>query len=89
MITRHRQLQLRLRRGLSLIEVIISTMLVGVVLVGAMDCLGAVIRGHMNTSNAGRGPLLAGQLMTEILSQSYEEPVDTPTLWSRIVRKWR
>ena len=67
------------RRGFSLVEVAVSSLLVGLVLVGAMDCLGGVIRGHMNTSNAGRGPLLAGQLMTEILSQSYEEPVDPPT----------
>lgn len=67
------------RRGFSLVEVVVSSMLVGLVLVGAMDCLGAVIRGRMSTSDSGRGEQLAQELMTEILSQSYKEPVDTPT----------
>ena len=67
------------RRGFSLVEVVVSSLLVGLVLVGAMDCLGAVIRGRMSTSDSGRGEQFAQELMTEILSQNYQEPVDTPT----------
>ena len=61
-----------------MVEVAVSSLLVGLVLVGAMNCLGAVIRGHMSTGNSGRGEQLAQELMIEILSQSYEEPADTP-----------
>jgi Tfp pilus assembly protein PilV len=66
------------RAGLSLIEVVISTMLVGLVLVGAMQCLGAVIRGRMHTSESGRAQQLAQQLMAEILATEYQEPVEPP-----------
>ena len=68
----------RLRRGLSMVEVVISTMLVAVVLVGAMDCVGGVLRGRVVTSESVRAMHLAQQLMVEILGQSYQEPVDAP-----------
>ena len=61
-----------------MVEVIISTMLVAVVLVGAMDCVGSVLRGRTATSESVRAKHLAQQLMVEIIGQSYEEPVDTP-----------
>ena len=61
-----------------MVEVIISTMLVAVVLVGAMDCVGSVLRGRTATSESVRAMHLAQQLMVEIIGQSYEEPVDTP-----------
>jgi len=66
------------RAGLSLIEVVISTMLVGLVLVGAMQCLGAVIHGRMRTSESGRAQQLAQQLMAEILATEYQEPDEPP-----------
>ena len=37
----------RSKNGLTLVEVVVSSMLVGVVLVGAMNCVGAVVSGRM------------------------------------------
>ena len=66
------------RRGLSLVEVVVSTMLVGLVLVSAMKCLGGVIRGRMSTSDSGRGEQLAQQLLTEIFNTDYEDGGGSP-----------
>ena len=66
------------RRGLSLVEVVVSSLLVGMVLVGAMNLLGGVIRGRMNNSDSGRGEQLAQQLLTEILNTEYEDPGGSP-----------
>ncbi len=66
------------RRGLSLIEVVISTLLVGLVLVGAMKCLGGVIRGRVSTSDSARAELLAQQLLTEIMNDAYIDEGGSP-----------
>jgi hypothetical protein len=58
---------------LSLIEVVMSTLLVGVVLVGAMNLLGAVVRGRTAAADLARGQQFAQQLMTEILNMAYGE----------------
>jgi Tfp pilus assembly protein PilV len=63
----------RLRSGLGLIEVVISTLLVGVVLVGAMNLLGAVVRGRMASADLARAHQYAQQLMAEIMSQAYAQ----------------
>lgn len=59
------------RDGLTLVEVVVSTALVSMVLLGAMDMLGAVTRGRVSTSEQIRGDLMCQHLMTEILSKSY------------------
>ncbi len=64
--------------GLTLLEVILSTFLVGVVLVGALQCVGAVVRGKTSTGNQLRAQMLAEQLMSEILAAAYKEPHTTP-----------
>jgi hypothetical protein len=66
------------RTGLSLVELVISTMLVGMVLVGAMNCVGAVIRGRLGVGDSGNAEQLLRQLMSEIVEQEYLEPVNTP-----------
>jgi type II secretory pathway pseudopilin PulG len=63
----------RLRLGMSLIEVVMSTLLVGVVLVGAMSLLGAAVRGRSKATDLARGQQFAQQLMTEILNMAYGE----------------
>jgi Tfp pilus assembly protein PilV len=63
------------RKGLTLVEVTISTLLVGLVLVGALDSLGAVVRGRLSTADSARGLQLAQQLMSEIMSTEYKDPV--------------
>jgi type II secretory pathway pseudopilin PulG len=69
----HNQQSRRRRRGLSLVEVVFATMLVGVVLVGAMDLLGSVIRGRTSTADAAQAEQLAQQLMVEILNTAYQD----------------
>ena len=68
----------RLQRGLSLVEVTISTLLVGLVLVASLRSVGHVMRSRGSTSAEARAAILAEQLMTEILNEDYEEPVDPP-----------
>ncbi|RIK79176.1 MAG: hypothetical protein DCC67_10760 [Planctomycetota bacterium] len=61
----------RWRSGLSLVETVVSAMLVAVVLLGSMDLLGAVTRDRTATSDKIRGDLMAHGLMAEILSSRY------------------
>ena len=65
------------RRGLSLPEVMISALLVGVVLVASMKTVGAVFRTRRVNAQLGDGKLLAEQLMSEILQARYEDPEET------------
>jgi MSHA pilin protein MshD len=69
--------QIARRRGLSLPEVLISTVLVGVMLVAAMKTVGAVFRTRQVNAQLGDGEALAHQLMTEILQATYEDPEET------------
>jgi hypothetical protein len=66
------------------IEVLMCTLFVSVVLVGAMNVLGAAVSGRTKTTNAVRAQLLAQQLMAEILSAEYVDggllPVFGPEL---------
>jgi type II secretory pathway pseudopilin PulG len=64
---------IRRRSGLGLIEVVMSTLLVGVVLVGAMNLLGAVVRGRTKAADAARAQQFAQQLMNDILNTAYGE----------------
>ena len=66
------------RAGFTLGEVAISSVLVGVTLVGALDCLGNVIRGRKVNSDQPRGAILAQQMMSEILSTDYVDDGSEP-----------
>jgi hypothetical protein len=68
---------IRNRRGLSLPEVMISTLLVGVVLVASMKTVGAVFRTRRINAQLGAGEQLAEELMSEILQVRYEDPEET------------
>lgn len=68
----------RLRRGLTLAEVLISTMLVGMVVVASMRCVGGVLQTASAAENDREAQGIAEHLMAEILQQQYEEPDDTP-----------
>ena len=70
---RHR----RRRRGFTMIEAAISIVIVGGVLVVALNTVGASKRTQYLTRVRSRGQLLAQALMAEILSQGFEEP-DAP-----------
>lgn len=66
----------RRRRAFSLAEVVIATLIVGIMLVAAMKTVGASVRGRIIMANRERGFLLAQQLMSEILQADYQEPVE-------------
>lgn len=66
------------RRGLNLVEVVISTMLVSITLIGAMQCVGAAFRSRGGTGDSISADQLADQMLSEILEQEYEEPDATP-----------
>jgi hypothetical protein len=61
------------RRGLALIEVTVSTMLVGLLLVASLRTVGAVLRYRGNAADQQRGALLAEDLLEEILAHPYGE----------------
>jgi prepilin-type N-terminal cleavage/methylation domain-containing protein len=66
------------RRAFSLVEVVVATLIVGVMMVAAMNSLGAFIRGQQRMANQSRGWHLAQELASEILACLYEEPDETP-----------
>ena len=65
-------------RAFSMVETLLSVVLVGGLLVVALDTAGSAVAGRHVTQDRGRGALLAQALMAEILPRSYEEPVDPP-----------
>ena len=66
-------------RGFTLIEAVMSMLIVGLMLVAALNTIGASriteVRGFEQTL----GPMLAEELMAEILDQSYEDTDGSPT----------
>jgi len=66
------------RRAFSLIEAVISTVIVGGLMVVALNTVGASKARQYNTRQRCLGRHLAQGLMAEILPLAYEEPVDTP-----------
>jgi MSHA pilin protein MshD len=66
------------RRALSLLEVVVATLIVGVMAVVALNALGAVTRSSVSFGNRAIALGLAEDLMAEILQADYSEPDDTP-----------
>ena len=64
------------RAGFSLIEVVVSTLITGILLVVSLQTLGAALRASQSTSRQGQATLLAGDLMAEILGTGYVESDD-------------
>ena len=64
------------RRGLTLVEVSISTLLVGFLVVASLKSVGGVVRTWQVTAGQKKAPDLAWQLMTEVLQAPYEDPED-------------
>lgn len=64
------------RHGLSQVEVVASTLIVGVILVGALNVLGGATRTNRAAAEKLDAPGLAHQLMGEILAMPYEDPED-------------
>ena len=64
----------RLRRAVTLVEAVVSTAIVGVMLVAALNTVGASQVTQNKMGQRSRALLLAQDLMAEILQQAYEDP---------------
>jgi type II secretory pathway pseudopilin PulG len=67
----------RRQRGFTIAEATMSTVIVAVMLVAALNTVGVSRTTQHRTALVGRGQLLAEALLAEILQQSYQEPTDT------------
>ena len=54
-------------------------MLVGIVVVGSLEMLGASVDTQRTTNEFLEGPFLADSLLTEIMSKPYADPDDNST----------
>jgi Tfp pilus assembly protein PilV len=61
------------RRGFSHVEVLVSTLIVGLMLVSATNLLGGVVRSRAVSGNTTRAVLLAQEMMCEIANVAYAE----------------
>lgn len=68
------------RRGFSMIEATIASLLVGTLAVAALNTVGASMVSQTESVRQSNGLMLAQDLMTEILSKTYEDP-DIPGEW--------
>lgn len=66
------------RRGLSLAEVVISTLLVGLVMVTALSSVAGASRSWIAGAQQADGQALARALLTEIIAMPFEDPNQTP-----------
>ncbi len=62
------------RAGISLLEVSISSLLVGLTLIASLETVGSVYRTQRLNASRLTGSSLAMELMTEILAMPYEDP---------------
>ena len=60
-------------------EVVLATLLVGIVLVGALRCAGAVIAGRVSIGDRAQAQHLAAALLGEVIACEYADPDETPT----------
>lgn len=66
----------RRREGFTLVEAVISTVIVSVMLVAALSTVGASRLIQQKVSLSSRGRLLAESLLAEIVQQAYEDPTE-------------
>jgi prepilin-type N-terminal cleavage/methylation domain-containing protein len=66
------------RRGLTLIEVVASTMIVALMAVAALEALAAATKSANSIGNRAVAAGMADELMSEITMQSYRDPDGSP-----------
>ncbi len=66
------------RPGVTLAEVAISALLVGLLVVASLNSVGSTVRTWRLAAEDASGDALAQQLLREIMLQSYEDPNETP-----------
>lgn len=62
------------RRGLTIIEAVMSVMVTSIVLVAALETLGLVGRSRSITERHSVGVMLAEDLLAEVLSRPFDDP---------------
>lgn len=62
------------RAGVSLLEVVLATLLVGIVLVSSLSAVNGILKSRIVLSEDGTAEQLAQQLLAEIVEQPYEDP---------------
>ncbi|MEO8494722.1 MAG: type II secretion system protein [Planctomycetota bacterium] len=67
-----------LRAGYTLVEVAVSTLIVSVLLVAAMNTAGYATRGQIDNKQRAQAKLIANAMLAEILELPYQEPSGTP-----------
>lgn len=68
----------RFSRGLTLVEAVVAMAVIGVMLVAALNTVGASQTTHKLMGDRSRATLLAQELLYEILQQHYEDPDFAP-----------
>ena len=68
----------QLRRGVTLVEVVMSTMIVSILMVATLKALGAATSSSKSAGNRAVAIGLADDLMTEILKAKYVDPGSSP-----------
>jgi type II secretory pathway pseudopilin PulG len=66
------------RAAYAMVEVVISTLIVAIMLVAALNAVGAARVSMRRMDDHARGMLLAEDLLTEVLARGYFDPGDTP-----------
>jgi type II secretory pathway pseudopilin PulG len=72
-----RSSNVRQQIGFTLVEAVISTVIVAVMFVAALNTVGTSRVAQHKAALVGRGRMFAESLMAEILQQSYQEPGET------------
>lgn len=62
------------RHGLTIVEVMVSSLLVGLILVASLNTLGSVLITRRNAVSLQIGPCLASEMMSEIMQKAYADP---------------
>jgi MSHA pilin protein MshD len=69
-----------LMKAFTLVEAVIAIVIISVMLVAALNTVGAARLSQQKTSQVSRGQMLAEALMSEILAQRYKEDISSTTL---------
>lgn len=67
------------RAGFTLVEAVLSVLIVAVMIVGAMHTFGSLARGRLVMLSRCTADGLAGQMLSEIVQNRFEEPDETVT----------
>ncbi len=57
-----------------MVEVVVATLLSGIVIIGSLEVMGGAIKTRTASSQYALGPMLASELLAEVMSKSYEDP---------------